>query len=277
MMENQKQRFEAINRRVEREKRIKEKMELIKHKIAVMSGKGGVGKTTVAVNLAVALAEEGFNVGLLDVDVHGPNVARMLGVEDVLNAEDDEIIPFELAGNLKVVSLAMILQEGVPVIWRGPLKHTALQQFLGDTRWGELDFLVFDLPPGTGDEALSLFQLVKMDGAVVVTTPQEVAIDDVRRTINFVLRMKQKVLGLVENMSYLVCPKCGEKIELFGRGGAERLSEEFKVPILSRVPFDPKIPQLSDVGKPVVSYYRNSDVERSFRELIKNILEMLER
>jgi len=272
------QRFEIINRRVEKEKRIMEKMKSIKYKIAIMSGKGGVGKTTIAVNLAVALAEEGFNVGLLDVDVHGPNVARMLGVEEsVLNAENDEIIPFEFTENLKIVSLAMVLHEGAPVIWRGPLKHTVLQQFLGDTKWGKLDFLIFDLPPGTGDEALSLFQLVKMDGVVVVTTPQEVAIDDVRRTINFVFRMKQKVLGLVENMSYLVCPRCGEKIELFGKGGAKKLSEEFKIPIFSKVPFDPRIPQLSDTGKPVISYYRNSSVEKSFRELVKNILEILEK
>ncbi|MGJ8453998.1 Mrp/NBP35 family ATP-binding protein [Pseudothermotoga sp. U03pept] len=256
----------------ERQKRIEENLSQINHKIAVLSGKGGVGKTTVAVNLAVALAEEGFEVGLADLDIHGPDVARMLGLMDEPVMQDGLILPLTYLTNLKVLSMAMLLEDGQPVVWRGPLKHTVIQQFLGDTNWGKLDFLIFDMPPGTGDEALSLFQLVKLDGTVIVTTPQRVAVDDVERAINFVNEMGQKVLGFVTNMAYLICPNCGTKIKPFGEGVVNELMQRTGVNCLGEVPMDPVVAQYSDVGKPVVSFLRGSEAEKSFRKIVGNIL-----
>ncbi len=256
----------------EREKRIAENMSRIKHKIAVLSGKGGVGKTTVSVNLAVGLIEEGFRVGLLDLDLHGPNVTRMLGITEQPLLENGKIKPPLYLNNLKVISMAMLIDENQPLVWRGPLKHSAIQQFLGDTDWGELDFLIFDLPPGTGDEALSLFQTIQMDGVVVVTTPQKVAIDDVSRAVNFVMEMNQKVLGLIINMSYLICPECKTKVELFGKNVAKTFAELVGVDILGEIPMDPAIASLADLGKPVVSFLRGSEGEKSFRWIIGEIL-----
>ncbi len=266
---------ERLSKVKEREKRIAESMSRIKHKVAVLSGKGGVGKTTVSVNLAVGLIEEGFRVGLLDLDLHGPNVARMLGVVDQPLSENGKIVPPTYMNNLKVISMAMLIDESQPLIWRGPLKHSAIQQFLGDVDWGELDFLIFDLPPGTGDEALSLFQTVQMDGVVVVTTPQRVAIDDVSRAINFVLEMNQRVLGLVINMSYLICPECKAKIEPFGKNIAKNFAELVGVDVLGEIPMDPMIASFADSGKPVVSFLRGSEGEKSFRKIIGEMLEKL--
>ncbi len=267
-----------------RKQRLKERMEKIRYKITVMSGKGGVGKSTVSVNLAVALAEEGYQTGLLDLDLHGPNVVRMLGIAKGLSAEGGDIIPATFGENLKVVSMAFLLEEGAPVVWRGPIKTTAVEQFLGDVLWGDLDFLVIDLPPGTGDEALTLYQNAPIDGAVIVTTPQLVALDDVRRAMRFVLEMKTaplsasqntRILGIVENMSYFRCPN-GDVVRPFGEGGADKLSLEFGVPVLSRIPIDPKALELMDKGMPPVSFYRGTEFERAFRELVSNLLEVLE-
>ncbi|PLV60498.1 Mrp/NBP35 family ATP-binding protein [Thermotoga sp. KOL6] len=242
-------------------------------KIAVMSGKGGVGKTTIAVNLAVSLSAEGYKVGLLDLDLHGPNVQRMLGVS-LPPSEGEKIVPAKYGSSLKVFSLAMILQEGAPVIWRGPLKHKAIEQLANDVEWGEIDYLVCDLPPGTGDEALSTFQVIKPDGVVIVSTPQKVAGDDVRRAMNFVKRLGGKVIGIVENMSYLVCPNCGEKIFVFGKGETEKIAQEFNVSLLARIPMDPDIVSLSDEGKPIVVYKRGTSIEEEFRKIVEKILSL---
>lgn len=242
-------------------------------KIAVMSGKGGVGKTTVAVNLAVALAAEGYQVGLLDLDLHGPNVQRMLGVS-LPPSEGEKIVPAKYGDSLKVFSLAMILQEGAPVIWRGPLKHKAIEQLTRDVEWGDLDYLICDLPPGTGDEALSTFQIIKPDAVIVVSTPQKVAGDDVRRAINFVKRLSGKILGLVENMSYLVCPNCGEKVYVFGKGETEKLAEEFGIPLLARIPMDPEVVSLSDEGRPAVVYKRGTVIEEEFKKIVEKVLSL---
>ncbi len=267
----------------QRKKRLKEKMERIKHKIAVMSGKGGVGKSTVAVNLAVALSEEGYGVGLLDLDLHGPNDVRMLGLKEKLSVDEGEIIPANYSEGLKVISMAFLLEEGAPVIWRGPMKTIAIEQFLADVRWGELDFLVVDLPPGTGDESLTLYQSVPVDGAVIVTTPQIVALDDVRRAMKFVIEMKTaplsssqntRILGIVENMSYFRCPN-GDIVHPFGEGGAEKLSREYEVPVLGKIPMDPKALELMDKGMPPVSFYRGTEFEKAFRDIVGNLLENL--
>ncbi|AEH50151.1 Mrp/NBP35 family ATP-binding protein [Pseudothermotoga thermarum] len=266
---------ERLNKVKEREKRITENMSKIKYKIAVLSGKGGVGKTTISVNLAVGLMEEGFLVGLLDLDLHGPNIVRMLGIKENPTIENSLIKPPTYLKNMKVMSMAMLLEESQPLAWRGPMKHSVIQQFLADTDWGELDFLIFDLPPGTGDEALSLFQLVKMDGIVLVTTPQKVAIDDVSRAMNFAIEMNQKVLGLIINMSYLICPQCKTKIDLFGENAAKDFAELVGIDVLGEIPMDPAIAKLADAGKPVVSFLRGSEVEKSFRAVIGTMLEKL--
>jgi ATP-binding protein involved in chromosome partitioning len=259
------------------EEKVAETSKRIKHKIAVLSGKGGVGKSTVAVNLAVSLAEEGFNVGILDIDVHGPDVARMMGkpIEPV-GTDGDNIVPAKMAPNLKMLSLALLVDDGKPIAWRGPLKHSAISQFIGDTEWGELDFLVIDMPPGTGDEALSIFQLLgKIDGTVIVTTPQVVAVDDVKRAISFVKSMKQEVIGVVENMSYVKCPECGKIIDIFGAGGGEKISKEMGIPLLGKLPLTPRVGELADQGKPFVSYARGSEIEKLFREITGKILDIM--
>ncbi|ANQ53676.1 MULTISPECIES: Mrp/NBP35 family ATP-binding protein [unclassified Thermosipho (in: thermotogales)] len=256
--------------------KIKEKMSKVKHKIAVLSGKGGVGKTTVAVNISTALAESGYKVGLLDLDMHGPNIVRMLGEKNP-SVDGEEIVPAEILPNLKALSIGMLVESGKAVIWRGPLKHSAIKQFLGDTKWGELDFLIFDLPPGTGDEALSLFQtLPDLDGVVMVTTPQKVALDDVRRAIDFVHSMNKKLIGIVENMSYVKCPKCGEKIEIFGSGGGNIIAKEYNVELLGQIPLDPKAAQLADEGKPITLYMRETEVEEAFRKIVEKIAQIVE-
>jgi ATP-binding protein involved in chromosome partitioning len=257
--------------------KIKELKDHVKHFIAVLSGKGGVGKTTVSVNLATALAESGYNVGILDIDIHGPDIVRMLGGNAIPTVDEDEkIIPAEILPNLKALSISMMVEEGKPIIWRGPLKHSAIKQFLGDTKWGELDFMIFDLPPGTGDEALSLFQtLGQADGVIMVTTPQKVALDDVRRAIAFVEAMNQKVIGIVENMSYMKCKD--EVVHPFGKDGADILSQEYGIPVLGRIPMDPKALELLDEGKPITLYYRGSEIEKAFREFAENVAKVVEK
>lgn len=246
---------------------------MIKKRLVVLSGKGGVGKSTVAVNIAAGLADSGFKVGLLDIDLHGPNVPRMLGlVGKNLEVNDEEkIIPVSLAENLKVVSIAFLTMGNKPIVWRGPLKHKMIQEFVEKVEWGDLDFLVIDSPPGTGDEILSTFQLLKnIDGTILVSTPQQVSIDDVERAKEFVKLMNSKILGLVLNMTYVVCPKCGEKIPLFPQ---KTITEE--LPVLMEFPMDPQVAVSTDDGKPVVWFMRNSEIEKRFRELIEKVLELL--
>jgi len=265
-------RFEQVR---ERQKRLEENMARIKHKLAILSGKGGVGKTTVAVNTAVALAEEGFKVALLDLDLHGPNVPRMLGIEDAPSARDGLIVPVKYGPNMLVLSIGMIVEPEQAVAWRGPLKHSAIMQFLADTDWGNLDFMIFDLPPGTGDEAMSLMQLVKLDGIVLVTTPQRVAVDDVLRAMHFSQEMGHRVLGFVNNMAYLICPHCGKRIETFGDDSSSVLSQLLGLECLATIPLEPRLAKFLDEGKTALMYMRGTEVEKAFRELAANILSRL--
>ncbi len=254
----------------------------IKHKIGILSGKGGVGKTTVATNIATELAKRGYRVGLLDADLHGPNVAKMLGAEGqrlFADPETQTIKPFIPLGipNLRVVSMAFILENpDQPVVWRGPLKHQAIKQFLAEIDWGDLDFLIVDLPPGTGDEALSVAQLIKpMDGFVIVTTPQEVSLLDTRKSISFARMMDVPVLGIIENMSGFVCPHCGEEIDLFKVGGGEKAAEELNIPFLGRIPIEPSVVEAGDKGTPVVMSHPGSKSAEAFSRVVDKLLEEL--
>jgi ATP-binding protein involved in chromosome partitioning len=219
----------------------------------VGSGKGGVGKSTTAVNLAVALKQSGARVGLLDADIYGPNVPMMMGLPEERPSVNDkeQLIPFENYG-IKVISIGFLVDPGKPLIWRGPMLHGVIRQFLGSVEWGDLDYLVVDLPPGTGDAQLSLVQSAPLSGAVIVTTPQAVALSDVRRSIGMFNEVKVTVLGVVENMSGMDCPHCHQHIEMFDGQGGTALSKEYDVPLLGQIPFDPSIGQGGDQGKPVV-------------------------
>lgn len=227
----------------------------VKHVILVLSGKGGVGKSTVSVNLAYALASHGYQTGLLDLDIHGPSIAKMLGIEDLrLQALGDKIMPVKVTGSLKVVSMALLLNgTDNPIVWRGPMKAAAIKQFLGDVEWGDLDYLVVDLPPGTGDEALNIVQFApNVEGAVIVTTPQDVAVLDSTKAIKFVEMMDLPVLGIVENMAGMVCPHCGDVIDLFGKGGGEKTAKEYNVPFLGSIPIDIEMRKAGDEGRPYI-------------------------
>jgi Mrp family chromosome partitioning ATPase len=241
--------------------RLKATMDLIKHKFMVLSGKGGVGKSSVAVNLAVALAQEGFEVGLLDADIHGPNIPKMMGVEEKrIEISPDGLLPIKTERGVKVISVAFILRHrDDAIIWRGPLKHNLLKKFLGEVFWGALDYLVIDLPPGTGDEALSTTHLIKdVDGAIIVTTPQDVALLDARKSITFLRQLKTPLIGVVENMSGFTCPHCNKEIDIFKVGGGERAAQEMGVYFLGRIPLDPKMVICSDSGVPVVVQHPDS-------------------
>jgi Mrp family chromosome partitioning ATPase/predicted Fe-Mo cluster-binding NifX family protein len=253
---------------------LKRRLDRIRHKILVLSGKGGVGKSTVAVNLAVSLVLAGKRVGLLDADLHGPSVPKMLGVEDAPAGTDgDSLEPVETDG-LKVMSIGFLLdRRDQAVIWRGPLKMTAIRQFLGNVAWGDLDFLIIDLPPGTGDEPMSVCQFIEdADGAVVVTTPQEVSVSNVRRSINFCRALRLPVLGIVENMSGFACPQCGRRTEVFGAGGGERMAEEMGIPFLGRVPLDPMLGEACEGGKPYIRHFPGTPTSRAFEVIREPIL-----
>lgn len=223
----------------------------VKNVIAVGAGKGGVGKTTVAVNLALALAQKGSRVGLLDADIYGPNVPIMLGVQARLENDGDKIVPVEKFG-VQCVSMGFLTNDSDAVIWRGPMLHGVMRQFLHDVRWNSLDYLVIDMPPGTGDVALSLSQHVNVTGAVVVTTPQTVSVADTRRAVQMYQKLTVPVLGLVENMSYFTCTGCGTESDLFGRGGGARLADELSIPFLGAVPIAEPVRMGGDVGMPIV-------------------------
>jgi len=259
------------------QRQIRERMKKIKHQILVLSGKGGVGKSTVAVNLAISLALSGRRVGLLDIDIHGPSVPKILNLEgNRLTAAGEQILPVEVAENLKVMSIGFLLQtDDDAVIWRGPMKYQMIKQFLKDVEWGSLDFLVIDSPPGTGDEPLSVVQLLeKADGAVIVTTPQELALADVRKSINFCRNLNLRVLGVLENMSGFVCPKCGQNTDIFKSGGGQSMAEQLQVPFLGRVPIDPEIVRACDSGRPYVKHYSRSRAAKAFKEAIKPLIEL---
>lgn len=246
----------------------------IKNKIIILSGKGGVGKSTVAVNLAMALALAEQRVGLLDADMHGPSVPKLLNIEGLgLRVGDGVIIPHEI-GRLKVVSMSFLLRSSDDaVIWRGPMKMAAIKQFLKDVEWGELDYLIVDCPPGTGDEPLSVIQLMEeLTGAIVVTTPQEVALLDVRKSITFCIKLNVPVLGVIENMSGFVCPKCGKVEDIFKAGGGERMAAEMGVPFLGRIPLDPLMVAAGDEGRPFVYFYSKSKTAQVFADVAELLL-----
>ena len=274
-----KERCSDEEKRRHQEERLKNRLERIKHSLMVISGKGGVGKTTVAVNLAACWAREGFKVGILDADIHGPNVPKMFGLNwRPVVAGDDGIDPVNVSPNIKLMSLAFLLPDSnSPVVWRGPIKHTAIRQLLSDVNWGDLDFLVVDLPPGTGDEPLSVAQLLKdrMDGSVVVTTPQEVSLLDARKAVTFSRILKVRVLGIVENMSGLKCPHCGEFVPLFKTGGGERLARELGVSLLGRVPIDPEIVQRGDSGPPFVLADPESEAAKALMDIARRCKELM--
>jgi Mrp family chromosome partitioning ATPase len=255
---------------------LEQRLQSIDKTIVVLSGKGGVGKSTVAVNLATSLAMAGHRVGLLDVDIHGPSVPTMLGIATHGIAQGMRgLLPAEIAG-IKVMSLGFLLERpNAAVIWRGPMKMGVIQQFLKDVDWGELDYLVVDCPPGTGDEPLSVCQMLGTPtGAVVVTTPQEVANVDVRKSVDFCQRLKIPVFGIVENMAGFVCPSCGHETQVFGNDGGKRLAESSGVPYLGRVPIDPAVVEACDGGKPFVYHYSNTPAAKVFSGIVAKIAEL---
>jgi ATP-binding protein involved in chromosome partitioning len=252
------------------QERLKSKLSHISHRIMIMSGKGGVGKSTVATNLAVALSQEGLEVGLLDADIHGPNIPKMLGIEfQHVEGTGKGMLPVEVFPNLKVISMAFFIGDrDNPVVWRGPLKHGAINQFLGEVEWGDLDFLIVDLPPGTGDEPLSVAHLIKnVDGSIVVTTPQDVALLDSRKSVNFSRLIGVPVIGIVENMSGLSCPHCHKEIPLFKTGGGEKSAQDLKVPFLGRIPIDPEMVTDCDRGMPFVISHPNSPAAEAIKKI----------
>jgi ATP-binding protein involved in chromosome partitioning len=247
----------------------------VKNMVAVASGKGGVGKTTVAVNLALALARMKSTVGLLDADIYGPNVPLMLGTTEQPQALDEQtILPVEAQG-LKMISMGLLVPPDRPMIWRGPMLHSALTQFLRNVRWGELDYLIVDLPPGTGDVQLTLIQTVPLSGAVVVTTPSVVALADVRKAIEMFRQVNVEVLGIVENMSYFSCPHCQGKIDVFGHGEGKRMADMFGVPFVGEIEIDPQIRVGGDSGKPVAAQGENAPGAKSIYAMARAVTDRL--
>jgi len=273
---------ERRNEMVEQERKVRERMNKIRHKIAVISGKGGVGKSTVSVNLAMAFAMHGHvnYVGILDADIHGPSVPKMLGIAGQrLQAGPPGAFPASGPLGIKVVSMDFLLpDENSPVIWRGPLKMTAIRQFLSDIVWGDLDVLLIDLPPGTGDEPLSVAQLLpEMDGVVIVTIPSEVSQIVVKKSAFFARQLGMPIIGIVENMSGFVCPKCGAKADIFQSGGGRKIAEELRIPFLGSIPIDQRVCQDSDRGAPFIVEHADSPASKSFMEIVRKIERFLER
>lgn len=260
--------------------KLMKKLSKIKHTIIVMSGKGGVGKSTVSVNIAVGLALRGYEVGILDADIHGPNVPKMLKLEDVrLEADENGIYPAEVPPRIKVMSMAFLSQDkDTPIVWRGPMKMGALRQFIEDVYWGDLDYLIVDLPPGTGDEPLTIAQLItNADGSVIVTTPQDVALLDSRKSVSFSNALELPILGIVENMAGFVCPHCKETVNLFKIGGGEKAADELGVPFLGRVPIDPNVVNAGDDGLPLIAADGSSPASEAFEGIIDKILAKTEK
>jgi len=251
----------------------------VKHVILVLSGKGGVGKSTVSTNLASALAAHGRQVGLLDLDIHGPNIPKMLGIENERPAvRETSMEPVHVTGNLSVMSMAFLLPDtSSPVIWRGPMKMAVIQQFLSDVNWGALDYLIVDLPPGTGDEALSIVQLApNVQGAVIVTTPQDVAVMDATKAVKFIEKLELPVIGIIENMSGMVCPHCNKAINLFGKGGGKKAAENLGVPYLGSIPLDPAMVKAGDEGRPYVHRHADTPTWKAVDAVMENLVKRVE-
>jgi Mrp family chromosome partitioning ATPase len=253
----------------------------IRHKLFVMSGKGGVGKSSIAANIAVALAEKGFQTGLLDVDLHGPSISQIMGIKGLLEINPDHFaVPRSFENGLKVVSMQSLLHQGEEdraIIWRGPAKTGVIRQFLADVQWGTLDYLVIDSPPGTGDEPLSVAQCIKDARAIIVTTPQEIALSDVRKSINFCKLVDLAILGLVENMGPFPCPCCGKTIELFKSGGGARTAEKMGIEFLGSIPFDPEVVQSCDKGEPIFFKKPSAEFSKAVGNLVDAMLSRLGR
>jgi len=260
----------------EQDEKVRQALGKIRHKFIVMSGKGGVGKSSTTVNLSMALANKGFKVGIMDVDLHGPDIPRMLGLEGMLDlSENRKLRPASYSENLKAVSIeSLSMDKDNAIIWRGPIKYSAIQQFIGDVDWGELDFLMIDSPPGTGDEPLTVAQTIRDARAVIVTTPQEVALADVRKSISFCRTVKMEVFGLIENMSGFACPHCGETIDLFGSGGGEKTAAKYGLNFLGKVPFDPKVVACGDSGQCYRQLYSGSEVAQAFDRIAERMAKL---
>lgn len=252
-------------------------LEDVKSIVAVASGKGGVGKSTVATNLALAFASDGSSVGLMDADIYGPSIPLMLGINKPPSVTPErKLIPLERYG-LKLVSMGFLTNDESPIIWRGPMVHGIVQQFLSDVLWGELDYLIIDLPPGTGDAQLTLTQVAPLSGAVIVTTPQDVALLDARKGLKMFEQVNVRVLGIVENMSTFVCPHCGKQTDIFSTGGGEQCAKELGVPFLGRIPIDPAIRECGDTGKPIVAAQPEHAVSKAFAEIARGLVGPLEK
>lgn len=269
---------EMARKQQEQQAMIKDNLARIKHKIFVLSGKGGVGKSSVSANLAAVLSKKGYKTGLMDVDVHGPSIAQMLGMTELLDITPDQqrLIPKQVNENLKAVSVQALMQDkNQAIIWRGPAKAGMIQQFVGMVDWGELDFLIIDAPPGTGDEPLTVVQTIPEALGVIVTTPQEVALADIRKSISFCNTVKLKTLGIVENMSGFKCPHCGESIDLFMNGGGERTAKQFGLTFLGSIPFDTKVVASGDQGVPIMFQDEETPFTQAFSIVVDNITKQL--
>lgn len=247
-------------------------IEGVKNLITVGSGKGGVGKTTVSVNLAIALARMGHKVGLLDADVYGPNVPLMMGIRDTPYSVEGRIVPLEQYG-VKLMSMGFVNPGDKPLIWRGPMLHSVMQQFVRQVAWGELDYLLVDLPPGTGDVALSLIQSAPISGAIIVTTPSEVALEDARKAVLMFRQVKVDLIGMVENMSYLLIPETGQKLDVFGEGGGKRTAEAMEIPFLGSLPLDPRVRVGGDTGRPIALLGPEDPKAAGFYEIARRVVE----
>jgi len=278
-MKDKVQPLESLSKKPE-EPKIVVNLRRIKRKIMVMSGKGGVGKSTVAANLAVGLALRGHRVGLLDCDIHGPTIPTIFGLESSRpEVNENGILPIQVLPNLSMMSVGFLLEnKDSPIIWRGPAKMGAIKQFLEEVYWGALDFLIIDLPPGTGDEPLSVAQLIpNCDGSVLVTTPQDVALISVRKSITFSEKLNVPIIGLVDNMHGLICPHCDKPIDVFGSGGVEKAAEDFNIPILARLPIEPKVAEMEDKGTIIQDQLKHGTVwQKNFDNVVSAVEKILE-
>jgi Mrp family chromosome partitioning ATPase len=264
------------NPQAEQDAAVNSSLARIKNKIIVMSGKGGVGKTSTSVNLSIALANKGYKVGIMDVDLHGPDVPRMLGLKGMLDlSKNNKLEPMSSIKNLKAVSIeSLTSSKDDAIIWRGPIKYSAIKQFIGDVEWGDLDFLIIDSPPGTGDEPLTIAQTIPDAKAVIVTTPQEVSLADVRKSISFCKTVKLEIYGMVENMSGFECPHCGENVDIFGSGGGERTAAAAGIRFLGKVPFDQKVVACGDTGTSIQATHADSPVAKAIAGIADKVAEL---